>query len=171
MFLRFCPTPIFFLKKTLFKLNAFFKNTVKTQSNHGFSIDTSLITIYMPMLGLWIEVINTNMGYSSKYDMHIWSINMFANIFFFIIWYFCWFGWHAGFENAAVACCSTGMFEMGYACSRLNPFTCNDADKYVFWDAFHPTQKTNSIIAYYVVKKVLAQFLWSIMPKNRCTFL
>ena len=93
------------------------------------------------------------------------------NKIWYIIWYFCWFGWHAGFENAAVACCSTGMFEMGYACSRLNPFTCNDADKYVFWDAFHPTQKTNSIIAYYVVKKVLAQFLWSIMPKNRCTFL
>ncbi|KAH7576676.1 hypothetical protein ACOSQ2_002809 [Xanthoceras sorbifolium] len=64
-----------------------------------------------------------------------------------------------GFEVTEVACCATGMFEMGYACGRTNPFTCPNADKYVFWDAFHPTQKTNKIIADYVVKKVLFKFL------------
>lgn len=61
---------------------------------------------------------------------------------------------HAGFEVASVACCATGMFEMGYTCNQNNLLTCRDADKYVFWDAFHPTQKTNSIIADYVVNKV-----------------
>ncbi|OWM79784.1 GDSL esterase/lipase At2g04570-like [Punica granatum] len=63
-----------------------------------------------------------------------------------------------GFEVASVACCSTGMFEMGYACSRNNPFTCQDANKYVFWDAFHPTEKTSHIIADYLMKTTLAQF-------------
>lgn len=64
-----------------------------------------------------------------------------------------------GFEVAAVACCATGMFEMGYMCDRLNPFTCTDASKYVFWDSFHPTEKTNKIISDYVMKHVLTPFL------------
>ncbi|MBA0686442.1 hypothetical protein Goari_014044 [Gossypium aridum] len=64
-----------------------------------------------------------------------------------------------GFEVTAVACCATGMFEMGYACSRRNPFTCSNADKFVFWDSFHPTQKTCSIIATYIVQNALAKFL------------
>jgi len=60
-----------------------------------------------------------------------------------------------GFEVAEVACCATGMYEMGYACNRNDMFTCSDADKYVFWDSFHPTQKANQIIADYLVKHVL----------------
>ncbi|XWS36736.1 hypothetical protein CRYUN_Cryun20dG0111300 [Craigia yunnanensis] len=64
-----------------------------------------------------------------------------------------------GFEVTEVACCATGMFEMGYACSRMNPFTCSEADKYVFWDSFHPTEKTNGIVANHVVKTALAKFL------------
>ncbi|XP_061373592.1 GDSL esterase/lipase At2g04570-like [Gastrolobium bilobum] len=64
-----------------------------------------------------------------------------------------------GFESASTACCATGMFEMGYACSRGNMFSCTDASKYVFWDAFHPTEKTNSIVAKYVMQRVLAQFV------------
>lgn len=64
-----------------------------------------------------------------------------------------------GFESTSVACCATGMFEMGYACSRGAMFSCTDASKYVFWDSFHPTEKTNSIVAKYVVLRVLYQFL------------
>ncbi|KDO59580.1 hypothetical protein CISIN_1g018590mg [Citrus sinensis] len=64
-----------------------------------------------------------------------------------------------GFDVTEVACCATGMFEMGYACARDSMFSCTNADKYVFWDAFHPTQKTNRIIADHVVKSALAKFL------------
>ncbi|KAK8648615.1 hypothetical protein V6N13_129364 [Hibiscus sabdariffa] len=63
-----------------------------------------------------------------------------------------------GFEDAATACCGTGYFEMSYLCDRLNPFTCSNADKYIFWDSFHPTQKTNFIMADHVVKTTLAVF-------------
>ncbi|KAI8005744.1 GDSL esterase/lipase [Camellia lanceoleosa] len=63
-----------------------------------------------------------------------------------------------GFEVASVACCATGMFEMGYMCDQLNPFTCSDANKYVFWDSFHPTEKTNNIISKFVIKHVLHEF-------------
>ncbi|KAJ0591140.1 putative triacylglycerol lipase [Helianthus annuus] len=64
-----------------------------------------------------------------------------------------------GFEAAAVACCSTGLFEMGYMCDQYNPFTCSDASKYVFWDSFHPTEKTNRIISRHLFKTVLSKFL------------
>lgn len=65
-----------------------------------------------------------------------------------------------GFEDIAKACCGTGFFEMGYMCSKINPFTCSDVNKYVFWDSFHPTEKTNWIIADHVVRTSLATFLW-----------
>ncbi|KAI9087122.1 hypothetical protein K1719_030886 [Acacia pycnantha] len=64
-----------------------------------------------------------------------------------------------GFDSTSVACCATGMFEMGYACRRGEMFSCSDASKYVFWDSFHPSEKTNGIIAAHLLKTALAQFL------------
>ncbi|KAI8552054.1 hypothetical protein RHMOL_Rhmol06G0234600 [Rhododendron molle] len=64
-----------------------------------------------------------------------------------------------GFDVSSVACCATGMFEMGYMCNRYTAFTCTDASKYVFWDAFHPTEKTNRIISDHLVKNVLSGFV------------
>ncbi|GAB4833672.1 hypothetical protein Ancab_031917 [Ancistrocladus abbreviatus] len=64
-----------------------------------------------------------------------------------------------GFEVADRGCCGTGEFEMGYVCNLNTPFTCPDANKFVFWDSFHPTQKTNHILADYIVHKYLAEFL------------
>lgn len=63
-----------------------------------------------------------------------------------------------GFEVVEKACCSTGTFEMSYLCSEKNPYTCIDANKYVFWDAFHPTEKTNRIASNFLIPKLLAAF-------------
>ncbi|XP_021758692.1 GDSL esterase/lipase At4g26790-like [Chenopodium quinoa] len=65
----------------------------------------------------------------------------------------------SGFDNADVGCCATGYLEMGYMCDQLNPFTCKDADKYVFWDAFHPTERTNGLVAAHLMKKWSTKFL------------
>ncbi|KAL5700109.1 hypothetical protein ACHQM5_025600 [Ranunculus cassubicifolius] len=64
-----------------------------------------------------------------------------------------------GFEDAAVGCCATGMFEMGYLCNEYNPFTCSDANKFVFWDSFHPSEKTSSIVSDFVLKNYLTVFM------------
>lgn len=64
----------------------------------------------------------------------------------------------SGFEVVEKACCSTGTFEMSYLCSDKSPLTCTDASKYVFWDAFHPTDKTNRIVSNYLLIKLLATF-------------
>ncbi|CAN4103683.1 unnamed protein product [Withania somnifera] len=64
-----------------------------------------------------------------------------------------------GIQVASVACCGTGLFEMGYLCDRLSPLTCTDANKFVFWDAFHVTDKTNHIISDFLMEHVFGQFL------------
>jgi phospholipase/lecithinase/hemolysin len=53
----------------------------------------------------------------------------------------------AGLENVEEGCCATGKVEMSYLCNDKSPHTCADADKYFFWDSFHPTQKVNQFFA------------------------
>lgn len=65
----------------------------------------------------------------------------------------------AGFEVTEVACCSTGTFEMSYLCSQKSPWTCTDANKFVFWDAFHPTEKTNKIVTDHFIGLLFEKFL------------
>uniref|UniRef100_J3LAD9 GDSL esterase/lipase n=1 Tax=Oryza brachyantha TaxID=4533 RepID=J3LAD9_ORYBR len=52
-----------------------------------------------------------------------------------------------GIENVEEGCCATGRFEMGFMCNDEAPMTCEDAGKYLFWDAFHPTEKVNRLMA------------------------
>ncbi|KAK9077572.1 hypothetical protein SSX86_005909 [Deinandra increscens subsp. villosa] len=64
-----------------------------------------------------------------------------------------------GFEVGERACCATGRYEMSYLCNKFNPFTCETANKYVFWDSIHPSEKTNFIVAEHAIKNTLAGFL------------
>jgi len=52
----------------------------------------------------------------------------------------------AGLENVEEGCCATGRFEMGLMCNDDAPLTCDDASKYLFWDAFHPTERVNVLL-------------------------
>lgn len=56
----------------------------------------------------------------------------------------------SGFENAYDPCCG-GNFPP-FICfkgrtSNTSSVLCNDRSKYVFWDAYHPTEAANVIIA------------------------
>ncbi|XP_050204591.1 GDSL esterase/lipase At2g42990-like [Mercurialis annua] len=62
-----------------------------------------------------------------------------------------------GFEVTGMACCATGTFEMSYLCNE-HSITCPDANKYVFWDAFHPTEKTNQILSDSIIPILLSHF-------------
>uniref|UniRef100_F6GZS5 GDSL esterase/lipase EXL3 n=1 Tax=Vitis vinifera TaxID=29760 RepID=F6GZS5_VITVI len=52
----------------------------------------------------------------------------------------------SGFEVVNKGCCGTGLIEVSVLCDQLNPFTCNDATKYVFWDSYHPTERAYKTI-------------------------
>ncbi|CAL1407259.1 unnamed protein product [Linum trigynum] len=62
-----------------------------------------------------------------------------------------------GFEVAGMSCCATGTFEMGYLCNR-HSITCEDANKYVFWDAFHPSERTNQIVSSHLIPILKSEF-------------
>ncbi|CAO2812815.1 unnamed protein product [Amaranthus hypochondriacus] len=64
-----------------------------------------------------------------------------------------------GYDVTYKACCGTGLVEMSYLCLLDSPLTCLEADKYVFWDSFHPTEKTNRIMAEHLFNTVLHKFM------------
>lgn len=47
-----------------------------------------------------------------------------------------------GFENTNTACCGAGKYG-GWVSCLMPQMACSDASKYIFWDAFHPTEKVN----------------------------
>ncbi|KAF4376762.1 hypothetical protein F8388_025633 [Cannabis sativa] len=52
-----------------------------------------------------------------------------------------------GFLETRKGCCGTGLFESAMLCNALSIGTCSNASNYVFWDAFHPTEATNAVLA------------------------
>ncbi|KAJ9675066.1 hypothetical protein PVL29_024140 [Vitis rotundifolia] len=67
----------------------------------------------------------------------------------------------SGFEVANKGCCGTGLIEVALLCNRLNPFTCNDVTKYVFWDSYHPTERAYKIIIGGIIQEYVGSFLCS----------
>ncbi|GLT74129.1 hypothetical protein SLA2020_459460 [Shorea laevis] len=59
-----------------------------------------------------------------------------------------------GFEEANRGCCGTGNIEVVILCTRLDDSkTCKDASKFVFWDSYHPTEKTYRILTNMVLNE------------------
>ncbi|KAL9225592.1 hypothetical protein vseg_001497 [Gypsophila vaccaria] len=52
-----------------------------------------------------------------------------------------------GFVEARKACCGTGLLETSFLCNSKSEGTCKNATEYVFWDGFHPTEATNTLLA------------------------
>ena len=48
---------------------------------------------------------------------------------------------------------------MSYLCDAKSPLACTDANKFVFWDAFHPSEKTSQIVSKYIIENYVASFL------------
>ncbi|XP_074576150.1 GDSL esterase/lipase At2g42990-like [Curcuma longa] len=64
-----------------------------------------------------------------------------------------------GFENANRGCCGTGKFETSIACNEWTPLTCEDADKFAFWDSIHPSERFNRFFANQTLRTSLAEFI------------
>ncbi|KAL6839011.1 hypothetical protein ACP4OV_031171 [Aristida adscensionis] len=64
-----------------------------------------------------------------------------------------------GFDNAVQGCCGTGLFEAGYFCSLSTSMLCTNANKYVFFDAIHPTEKMYKLLADTVINTTLHVFM------------
>ncbi|PAN16538.1 hypothetical protein PAHAL_3G067500 [Panicum hallii] len=67
--------------------------------------------------------------------------------------------WKYGFENVARGCCGTGLIEASFLCVLDEPLTCEDTDKYVFFDSVHPTERIYKMEASQMLNTSLAAFL------------
>ena len=57
----------------------------------------------------------------------------------------------AGFETASVACCGNGGSYDGLVPCGPTTSLCDDRDKHVFWDPYHPSDAANVLLAKYIV--------------------
>ncbi|XP_062221567.1 GDSL esterase/lipase At5g33370-like [Phragmites australis] len=71
-----------------------------------------------------------------------------------------------GFATATEACCGQGRFNGMGLCTMVSNL-CNDRDIYVFWDAFHPTERANRLI----VQQFMTGSIDYINPMNLSTIL
>ncbi|GLJ25748.1 hypothetical protein SUGI_0493010 [Cryptomeria japonica] len=92
-----------------------------------------LVTAYNQLLRNLISELNTRLSgakliYANSYDIVLDMFQNYANY---------------GFENADDSCC--GDVSALVPCS-LKSNMCHDRSKYLFWDAYHPTEAANIII-------------------------
>ncbi|KAI3856916.1 hypothetical protein MKX03_032448 [Papaver bracteatum] len=62
------------------------------------------------------------------------------------------------FRGGVKGCCGTGKIETVVLCNDLNPFTCDDPSKYVFWDSYHPTERAYQSLFGPIIKKYFNEF-------------
>ncbi|XP_066328838.1 GDSL esterase/lipase At5g33370-like [Miscanthus floridulus] len=71
-----------------------------------------------------------------------------------------------GFATATEACCGQGRFNGMGLCTMVS-ILCANRDRYVFWDAFHPTERANRLI----VQQFMSGSVEYIAPMNLSTVL
>ncbi|XP_024366401.2 GDSL esterase/lipase At5g22810 [Physcomitrium patens] len=52
-----------------------------------------------------------------------------------------------GITEVRTGCCGTGVIETAIACNQASIGTCEDANSYLWWDSFHPTEHAYNILA------------------------
>jgi len=72
----------------------------------------------------------------------------------------------AGFVTAKVACCGQGPYNGLGLCTPLSNL-CSNRGQYVFWDAFHPSEKANRLI----VEEIMSGSKGYMNPMNLSTIL
>lgn len=65
---------------------------------------------------------------------------------------------HSGFEVVDRGCCGTGKIEATILCNRFDPGTCTDASKYLFWDAFHPSETASKRLVHQLLSQSIEEF-------------
>ncbi|KFK42029.1 hypothetical protein AALP_AA2G202800 [Arabis alpina] len=64
-----------------------------------------------------------------------------------------------GFGVANKGCCGTGALEVAVLCNKVTSSVCSDVFSHVFWDSYHPTEKTYKAIVKPLMVKYVNQFV------------
>ena len=64
-----------------------------------------------------------------------------------------------GFEVSNKGCCGTGAIEVAVLCNKITSSVCPDVSTHVFWDSYHPTEKTYKVLVSLLINKFVNQFV------------
>ncbi|KAL0701874.1 hypothetical protein Bca4012_057996 [Brassica carinata] len=64
-----------------------------------------------------------------------------------------------GFEVSNKGCCGTGVIEVAVLCNKITSSVCPDVTSHVFWDSYHPTEKTYKVLVSLLISKFVNQFV------------
>lgn len=65
----------------------------------------------------------------------------------------------SGFEVVNKGCCGTGYLEASIFCNQFSPNTCTNVSGYIFWDGYHPTERTYKILVSSLINKIANGFV------------
>ncbi|KAK4390820.1 GDSL esterase/lipase EXL3 [Sesamum angolense] len=60
-----------------------------------------------------------------------------------------------GFKIANKGCCGTGTVEVTFLCK----YACPNVSEYIFWDSFHPTERTYRLIVHRILEQYMNYFI------------
>ncbi|CAH2067493.1 unnamed protein product [Thlaspi arvense] len=58
-----------------------------------------------------------------------------------------------GFGVSNKGCCGTGVIEVAVLCNKITSSVCPDVSSHVFWDSYHPTEKTYKVLVSLLISK------------------
>ncbi|CAN8234526.1 unnamed protein product [Cochlearia groenlandica] len=64
-----------------------------------------------------------------------------------------------GFGVTNEGCCGTGIIEVAVLCNKITSSVCPDVLSHVFWDSYHPTEKTYKVLVSLLANKFINRFL------------
>ncbi|KAH0878410.1 hypothetical protein HID58_065804 [Brassica napus] len=64
-----------------------------------------------------------------------------------------------GFGVSNKGCCGTGAVEVAVLCNKITSSVCPDVSSHVFWDSYHPTEKTYKVLVSLLIDKFVNQFI------------
>ncbi|KAJ4848719.1 GDSL esterase/lipase exl3, partial [Turnera subulata] len=64
-----------------------------------------------------------------------------------------------GFTVGNKGCCGTGAVEVAILCNQWTPVTCANISDHVFWDSYHPTERTYTALVKELIPKYKDSFL------------
>lgn len=64
-----------------------------------------------------------------------------------------------GFGVSNKGCCGTGAIEVAVLCNKITSSVCPDVSSHVFWDSYHPTEKTYKVLVSLLIDKFVNQFI------------
>ncbi|KAH9693479.1 GDSL esterase/lipase EXL3 [Citrus sinensis] len=69
-----------------------------------------------------------------------------------------------GFEVVNKGCCGTGTLEASIFCNQFSLNTCTNVSGYIFWDGYHPTERTYKILVSSLINKIANGFVCAGSP-------